>query len=506
LMGGALAALSVLPKGPADRLLATLCATFIGVDTRIALTKTLKEAARQLGVRARNVDLSPARLRRLIRRGSRSDPGYAAVGAPPALVDAISELFLIPHEGTRTIAAQFVAGRIPQATHDFLEQLRVSTLGRLEITHAMMGTSLLEPTARQLLGEGFGIALDRAQPYHRRATATAGEAGDFRPLDVSFFCTTSHLNSQTPLLLGRDFFREFATYDFVKAALASSAFPAVFSPVQEADVLPGLGRTDSLLSDGGMFDNLPFFPAMEVLADVQRARLEATASNARAELQGRYDAPDLFVAAALNADPSEEEDESPDFLHVAERVSSLAANVKLDAFVTAAKKVDQQVAALLAATSAGHTTLDTPLANAIVSAAILKISPTSKEQVNPTFSFCASLGLRPARVQRSIADGCFRTLESFMEAARAPGSALSRSISALQRLGRIPTIRARPFAGRPSGAGPACPYFLVDEKDHPCPFVSGETEIGRICKEEQAHQDAWRSWTPTTVGTPQEET
>src|SRR5262249_135862 len=112
LMGGALGAISKLDPTKSDALLAEFCQTFLHVGKRIALTRTLKNASKQIGVRTRCVKLSPAQLRRMVRRGTRSDPGYAVTGAPPALIDAISTVFLIPHGQTREIASEFVAGHV----------------------------------------------------------------------------------------------------------------------------------------------------------------------------------------------------------------------------------------------------------------------------------------------------------------------------------------------------------------------------------------------------------
>ena len=89
----------------ATRRRSALATLFLRVDEKVALTKTLKTASREIGVRGRSVDLSPAELRRLIREGSRADAGFAAVGAPPALIDAISDLLMIPHRETSRIAA-----------------------------------------------------------------------------------------------------------------------------------------------------------------------------------------------------------------------------------------------------------------------------------------------------------------------------------------------------------------------------------------------------------------
>ena len=56
------------------------------------------------------------------------------------------------HGDTAKIAAQFVAGHFTDATRRLIKGLRTETLRRLDIAEAVMGASLLEPTARRLLG------------------------------------------------------------------------------------------------------------------------------------------------------------------------------------------------------------------------------------------------------------------------------------------------------------------------------------------------------------------
>jgi hypothetical protein len=103
LMGGALAALSVTDHAETGKLLEQVAATFIRADEKVALTRTLKNASKQLGTRARRIHLSPSKLRAMVRRGAEKDAGFAALGAPPALIDAFSKLLFIPHGRSRSI-------------------------------------------------------------------------------------------------------------------------------------------------------------------------------------------------------------------------------------------------------------------------------------------------------------------------------------------------------------------------------------------------------------------
>jgi len=81
------------------------------------------------------------------------------------------------------------------------------------------------------LGGELGLDLQKAQPFF--SSPSEG---------IAFFGTTTDLVSEEPLLLGHhDVPGGEGTYNFVEAALASSAFPGVFAPRRESDVFPGAG-------------------------------------------------------------------------------------------------------------------------------------------------------------------------------------------------------------------------------------------------------------------------
>ena len=166
LMGGALCRMTAGDEANALQALSDLAALFVNVDKRVSLTFTLKSATKQLGIRAREVRLSPSELARKVRRGSQADAGYAATGAPPVLTDALSYLFTIPHLNTAKIASQFAAGHFSEAVAKFLREVRRETLPSFDIQHCVMGVSLLEGEAWKLLAFGqLGDELARVQPY-----------------------------------------------------------------------------------------------------------------------------------------------------------------------------------------------------------------------------------------------------------------------------------------------------------------------------------------------------
>jgi len=463
LMGGALGTLLSAkdahgyPK--AVQLLGELAEVFLHVDTKVAFTKTLKSAAREIGLRGRAIKLSPNMVRRMIRHGSRSDPGFAAVGAPAALIDAISDFFMIPHRATSKIAADFVAGHVTKATRSLLEQLKKETLRRLDIECALIGVSLLEPTARQLLGESIGIPMDRSQPFP----------------GIAFFGTTTDLVTESSCLLGRYPVGSGHSYDFVQAALASSAFPCVFSPRRESEILPGEGRSDVFFSDGGMFDNLPFLPAIEILAAAQQQHRAEKKDDLPpfTYLAQRHAAPDLFLAGSLDVNPeSDPERLGPfnDLISIVQRSALLKNNVKIRAFEQTSSIIHEQIDSLLAGKNLPQQT-DGELIrfiDSIVDAAVLPVFPTDREHLNPTYAFCASTGFKKQVVQKSIADGCFQTFQAFGEAQRDPHANLAaHAVDELTKRQRIPKIDwTESMKGLPDGA---CPYFRSSARPDPSP-------------------------------------
>ena len=446
LMGGALGALlTVRPYSQSLQLLGNIVDVFMHMDERIAFTRRFKSAIRELGMRGRGVGLSPADVRNMIRRGTRSDAGFAAVGAPAALIDAISDVFMIPHRRTGQIAADFVAGHVTLAVHKLLQEMKKETLRRLDITSEVIGTSLLEPTARTLLGENMGINLRTQQPFD----------------NIAFFATTSDLNREKCVTLGRHEAYPKGSYDFVEAALASSAFPSVFAPLRESDVFPGTGSATTFFSDGGMFDNLPFIPAILVLADVQRAYSAANRLDPVTFLHKRHERPDLFIVGSLDIEAEKDKTGNDSFnnlIAIFKRAQLLENNLKIRSFEETANRIHGQLDVLLNPVNGYHATADSIFINGIVDAAVLAAYPSDADHLNPTFAFCRSTGFKPWRVQKSIADGCFQTFAKLASPCqqRRP-TVLARAMEGLVGEGkRIPDINWRHRDGTKKGE---CPYF-----------------------------------------------
>ena len=478
LMGSALSHLTAGSEENEGKVLQALTDIFLHVDAQVALTRTLKNATKQLGTRARAIQLSPAELSRLVRRGSKHDPGYASTGAPPALIDALSSLFMIPHRETSEIASQFVAGHVADATTRFLKQMRKETLTSFDIKSAVMGVSLLEGEARKLMGQGTaGVDLTTFQPYHHPVPKHDGTRHP-----VSFFAVTSYLNARISLVLGRDFLSVDPTWNAVYAGLCSSAFPAVFAPRTEADLLPGRGRTDRFFADGGMFDNLPFLPAIEVLATAQTANPIHDPVRLQAVVKARAARPNLFIAAGLNAAPSTVTQPYDTLFKIRDRAASLAVESKVNTFVKGAAKTVKDLTVLGDSDLQNLTEDDRIFLNESVSAKVVCISPTDPAHINPTFAFCASTGLERERVQRSIADGCYQSLAAFASTPEVQAALTDRNT----------LIQVRTQASTGPGI---CPYFSwVHTSVHevPCPFAQQAgtdlPQIYTVCSKDEAHR------------------
>ncbi|WP_158945099.1 patatin-like phospholipase family protein [Granulicella sp. S190] len=475
LMGGALCRMTVGDPAKAPEVLSDLTALFSHVDKKVSLTFTLKNATKQLGIRAREIRLSPSELARKVRSGSQSDAGYAATGAPPVLTDALSSLFVIPHISTAAISSQFVAGHFSEAVARFLSEVRRETLASFDIQSCIMGVSLLEAETRRLLAfSASGDELTKVQPYQDNTPSGR---------KVAFFGTTSFLNSSSSLVLGRDFLTTAPSWSATQQGLCSSAFPAVFAARTEAELMPGAGRMDRYFADGGMFDNLPFFPALEVLSAIQRAVPFASPAEVQARVQSRAASPNLIISAGLNASPVPDVNVQSDTMFaVKDRATSLSYESKTSTFKTSARK---SLSILREIGQQNLSALDPrqlEFLNGFVAGAVVDITPTDANHINPTFAFCNSLGMRTQRVQASIGDGCYRSMQQF-----------SKNHHVRERLAQNDKlVEWIAPADRPTSTpANSCPYFKIGPSSFLCPFTQAHAPEAKnvyvVCSTDAAH-------------------
>ena len=390
----------------------------------------------------------------MVKRGSREDAGIAAAGAPPALIDAISDFFLIPYTATRDIAAEFVAGHFSKAVSDFSKQISTETIERLGIKDAVLGATLIEREIRKLLAEDlqqdFLTPLDSMQPF-------------LKDCGIALFATTVNLVTESITTLGADL--DCRSYDFLEGLLASSAFPAAFAPRRASALYPGRGRRDIFYGDGGMFDNLPMLPALEVLSEMQKDHLRDSQAGWQAALRHRYHNPDLFLVGSLETKLDTKQNQKFEFvLDSWSRAKKLSDNEKIFGVERAAQKVDRQLAKAISGPPKQVSADSEKFLNGIVNGAILPVYPTDEEHLNGTFEFCSSLGLKRAKVRRSIADGCFQTMLELHNNQKNPkNDLLARGLKAANRLAQL-----RP--GKPTKAPGLCPYFQTTAGAIKCPF------------------------------------
>jgi predicted acylesterase/phospholipase RssA len=470
-------------EGPVKRL-ERLADLFIRVDEKVALTRTFKAAAKDLGIRGRSesLKLSPNDLRRMVKRGSREDAGIAATGAPPAMIDAISDLFLIPYRETSNIAADFVAGHFTDALHKFWKQISGETIDRLGIYEAVLGANLIEREIRKLLREDLMPGRDRESA--QRAMQPFLECG------IAFFATTVNTITEAITTLGAEL--DCASFDMMEALLASSAFPAAFAPRRASALYPGVGRRDIFYGDGGMFDNLPALPAFEALAEVQKDRMFETVGqgNWRPDLVRRYQNPDLILVGSLNVRQDQELTTNyGSMLKASSRAHSLADNEKIHGLERAALKFDKMLKLVDPAPQPGDRfdpKVDKDKAeaeyclNGLVSAAVLPIYPSDEHHLNGTFNFCSSLGLDRNRVRRSIAGGCFQTMRELYVRQSEGDTLIKRSLTA----NRIQKLQLQDREPSPA----SCPYFRIDALALPCPFDCADG-IHSTCASDQTHRE-----------------
>jgi hypothetical protein len=235
-----------------------------------------------------------------------------------------------------------------------------------------------------------------------------------------------------------------------------------------------------LFSDGGIFDNLPFFPAIVVLSEVQSAAGEPLdPRQAYQDLKTRFENPALFIAAALDSDFEGAEPDS-DTISLWQASSRLRANVKLHSFCQGAELVDKQIDRYLRAFADHQDEVDAAFINGIVPNCVLPILPTDPGHLNGTFAFSRSTGLSPERVMLSIADGCFRTLLEISDtpAGNRPAS-LKLSLERARECGLIAMIMR---VAEPSvvAGSKCCPYFRIDGAEFDCTFTQGKSPLPAI--------------------------
>lgn len=463
------AALGELFTSGSSETLPRLVDTFIRVNDTVALTRQFKSAMRDLSTRAQMVNLSPKDIRRKILEGAGKDPAFATAGAPAELIDAISRLFLIPHRDTQQMAADFIAEDVAGAVSQFVKMLTEHTVERLGIRDSLLGTSLLELAFSRIL-ENTAKKKDLPQPF-----LTAGAGGTLE--GIGFLAMTVNLNTEMMEILGLQVEKQEHSYDFLQAALSSSAFPLAFPARRASQIYPRTGRRDVFYGDGGMFDNLPLVPAMMAISAGQLAPLKG--KDARWDLfSERVAAPDLYVVGALDIDPSinPQIDYDRSILAIHQRASSLEKNMKTHRFARFVSRIDTTISGIAKTLEKRPDAVDdrhlNDVVNSFVHAGVMVTTPSGKEFLNGTFAFCESLNLRQETIRKSISDGCFRLLENVRNLQTPnPEKPEERAMAGLLKNGKV--TRVSPGSGGADKPG-ICPFYAAGDNAGPlkCPFAA----------------------------------
>ena len=267
-----------------------------------------------------------------------------------------------------------------------------------------------------------------------------------------------------------------------------------------------------------MFDNLPFFPSIEVLAAVQAHYRFHSELDPIESLAGRVENPDLLIAAALDASPDSATATGFDTQRkIWARANRLKKNLKIDSFDWASSKVHELMKDLSEQPPESKSDNDedfVPVIDKAVSAGVLSIEPLDDEHINPTFAFSKTTGFKRERMARAIAHGCFQTFrklasaqngeDGLTQAARASVRILSDKTS-----GRIFRLEVADERDRESSGENKCPFFRHDDggskktTEFVCPFVAaGKTREGedadlivgvhRACCADSTHLDLSR--------------
>jgi hypothetical protein len=215
-------------------------------------------------------------------------------------------------------------------------------------------------------------------------------------------------------------------------------------------------------------------------------------------LQDRFRRPDLFVVGALDVDP----DQTPkikyeeSILEIHKRAGSLSKNIKTRRFERLSERIDKHYKQKVErGVSNGH---QSELINNFVHTGVLTVAPSDAEHLNGTFAFCASLGLDKETVRKSIADGCYRSLEqTCAQWENGEDTPAKRALNGLSdRIYKIqPADESEPIVeGK-------CPYFVVNGNSD-CPFHHKATgtkdpthdlAIWNACVTDRKHSNRKRS-------------
>ena len=433
----------------------------LGLDKLVAGTESARRLDLQTAARLMSLEASPRHVRDALLGPCANSPGMVVGGVPGDLIDLVKRLLILPHDAAHTLASAALGSDWARAWELVLAGVRDHTLPALQLHRALIGAERLEVQLRKLLAgsELRAVHLDSAQPF-------AGQSGHRTAIFGSVTC----LNDASMRILGSVQVPDPGTghYDFVKGILAATAFPGAFEPVSDATVRPGVGRTDLLFADGGIVDNLPLIPAIDMLSALQVAEVRASATRndpqaALLRLRARVEQPHLMIVSTLSR---------PDVPGV---------SGKRDAVRASARRTDELLRTAIYEPESFRATHAPGVASdldAIVSTGMLFIEPPLPDSMIGTFQINASLGFSTRKVAVSIADGCHTTLTTLLGIRHdacpdAPQASVDVHQRAVGLLSEAVAPLARAEATAPKSAPGMCPHFTLHGRPMRCPFAEG---------------------------------
>ena len=391
-------------NGDRSRQMARFAEVFLDLD-RLVLTDRFANAVRTFTLRAAQSGFSPRDVDHVLRRfdEARSGPFNQRLRNVLAGVERLFYVspfaFIELVEAVRAGKNTVVLNRLEHHLHRFLQ--------RDKADKEILGAEPLNRIIRTYVLEGRGApGSDPADvPF-----------GTYLDSGIHFISTATNLTQGSLKVFGDVFPREgedssSSLFDIrraslLEAVLASSAFPAIFRPRIDWEIMRGAG-TDDLLIDGGTMDNLPL--------DAVTSFIHEAANNGfltRRPTVGGTAVPHLLLSASLEVDPPklrprELNDVADDWPQCSERAKQLGYNRKVESY-----RSTQQHLRLL---HDWNVSQQSSINFVPVDFEVVSIKPS---WLCSTFAFHPMLGFRRQRQAESIAHGCATTLVKLQDLAQ----------------------------------------------------------------------------------------
>jgi predicted acylesterase/phospholipase RssA len=433
----------------AQRILAASARAFVDVEP-VAQTKRFKETVKRVLGHLREANITPKQVFDALVDGE--DAKAAAT---------IAKLLDADHGPFEQAIGAFRDGDLLAGFQGVDDGLATWSLGQADY---LIGTEGLAKVINDVLGAAAHDPAADPQPF----------------LDdgIAFFATATQLETAGQVLLGSNLYANAGAkrWSFANVLFASSAFPAMFRPVSNEDLHPGVKTKTAHLIDGGVFDNLPAIPAVDMLAALQVGDADLMtkadpASTARRRLHERLDAPDLVLVVSLSLPPVGDA-EKRDTVEMATRRRS---QTKLRVLENGNRRIRGFLEKLVEAEGNGRDIWDE-----IVNLDLLVVQP---DHLNGAFHFEPAVGLKDETLDASIVDGCFQTLRALAEAADQPKG--NEALKHVIKERRATRVHLRTHV---NDDAPECVFFVRgnERRAFSCPFASirgrSDNSLRTVCE------------------------